>query len=94
MNTTAASLKTKIEQRSAIVAVIGLGYVGLPMAIELGKAGFTVSGIDVSDSKVKTIQSGESDVKDVPAFEVAGLCAESNTLIAVAEFSRVTLFVR
>jgi len=86
LNTTAASLKTKIEQRSAIVAVIGLGYVGLPMAIELGKAGFTVSGIDVSDSKVKTIQSGESDVKDVPAFEVAGLCA-TGKLTATTDFA-------
>ena len=86
MNATAALLNTKIEQRSAVVAVIGLGYVGLPMAIELGKAGFTVSGIDVSESKVKTIQSGESDVKDVPAFEVAGLCA-TGKLTATTDFA-------
>lgn len=73
MNGAAAELGEKLELRTATVAVIGLGYVGLPMAVELGKAGFSVSGIDVSESKVKTINAGGSDVKDVPAFEAAGL---------------------
>ncbi len=47
-----AVLSEKLEQKTARVAVVGLGYVGLPMAVELGKAGFTVSGIDVSSEKV------------------------------------------
>jgi UDP-N-acetyl-D-glucosamine dehydrogenase len=68
--------------------VVGLGYVGLPMSVELGKAGFTVSGIDVSESKVETIQSGGSDVPDVPAFEVAGLRA-TGKLTATTDFAAI-----
>ena len=66
-------LTERLKNRTARVAVIGLGYVGLPMAIELGKAGFEVIGVDVSSEKVTTIESGKSDVGDVPDFEVAGL---------------------
>lgn len=68
-----AALTEKIRTRTVSVAVVGLGYVGLPMAIELGKAGFHVIGVDVSASKVETIDAGRSDVGDVPDFEVAGL---------------------
>lgn len=68
-------LKKRIEERSARVAVIGLGYVGLPLAVELGKAGFEVTGIDVSTRKVKMINAGKSDIADVSQFEVAGLKA-------------------
>lgn len=66
-------LTERMKDRTAVVAVIGLGYVGLPMAIELGKAGFEVIGVDVSSEKVTTIEVGKSDVGDVPDFEVAGL---------------------
>ncbi len=78
-------LKSKLEQKTARVAVVGLGYVGLPMAVELGKAGFTVTGIDVSADKVSTVEAGESDVKDVPSFEVAGLRA-TGKLTATTDF--------
>ena len=81
-----ADLRSKLEQRTARVAVIGLGYVGLPMAVELGKAGFTVSGIDVSTRKVATIEAGASDVKDVPGFVVAGLRA-TGKLTATTDFA-------
>ena len=78
-------LSEKLEQKTARVAVVGLGYVGLPMAVELGKAGFTVSGIDVSSEKVETVEAGKSYVKDVPAFEVAGLRA-TGKLTATTDF--------
>ena len=81
-----ALLNGKLDERSAIVAVVGLGYVGLPMAVELGKAGFTVVGVDVSEKKIATIDAGESDVKDVPAFEVAGLRA-TGKLTGSTDFS-------
>ena len=47
--------------------VIGLGYVGLPLAVEFGRAGFHVTGIDVDPKKVATIRAGESHVEDVAA---------------------------
>jgi len=81
-----AGLRERLEQKTAHVVVVGLGYVGLPMAVELGKAGFQVTGVDVSDAKVETIQAGESGVKDVPAFEVAGLRA-TDKLKATTDFA-------
>ena len=50
----------KIRSRDARLAVIGLGYVGLPLAVEYVKAGFTVVGIDLDQSKVDRLNAGES----------------------------------
>ena len=49
------SLYNKINNKEANIGVIGLGYVGLPLAIEFAKAGFNVSGIDVDDKKIAAI---------------------------------------
>ncbi|NIM97887.1 MAG: nucleotide sugar dehydrogenase [candidate division Zixibacteria bacterium] len=59
------SLEKKIRNRTAVVAVIGLGYVGLPLAVELGREKFKVIGIDISLSKVKLVNSGRSDIDDI-----------------------------
>ena len=56
----------KIKNRSAKVGVIGLGYVGLPLSVELAKDGFKVTGFDVSKAKVKLLNAGKSDIDDVP----------------------------
>ena len=64
--TTANALEQKIKSRTARVGVIGLGYVGLPLAMEFAKAGFSVTGIDIQDSKVQQLNRGESYVQDVP----------------------------
>ena len=69
------SLIEKIEDRSARVGVVGLGYVGLPLAVEFAKVGFEVTGIDVSSHKVEMVEAGKSDVQGVSEFEVAGLKA-------------------
>jgi len=66
-------LLRKIQDRSATVAVVGLGYVGLPLAVEFAKAGFTVIGYDVSQRVVDLLNRGESHIQDVPAKEVAAL---------------------
>src|SRR3954453_2272800 len=63
----------KIQNRSAVIGVIGLGYVGLPLAVEFAKAGFHVIGYDVSDRVCKLLMRGESHIQDVPASEVAAL---------------------
>ncbi len=57
----------KIESRRAIVGVIGLGYVGLPLATAFAKAGFRVVGIDTNPALVEAINSGRSSIPDVPS---------------------------
>jgi UDP-N-acetyl-D-glucosamine dehydrogenase len=48
------------------VGIVGLGYVGLPLAVEFAKAGFDVTGIDLSESKVASVNAGESYIADIP----------------------------
>ena len=60
-------LLEKIENRTAHVAVIGLGYVGLPLAVEFAQAGFRVTGIDVDLEKILKLNAGISYIPDVPA---------------------------
>ncbi len=62
-----------IENRSARICVIGMGYVGLPLAVEACEAGFIVDGYDVSERKVNILNSGGSDVDDISAETVAKL---------------------
>jgi UDP-N-acetyl-D-glucosamine dehydrogenase len=64
-------LKGKIEAREACIGVIGLGYVGLPLALEFAKAGFRVTGFDLDAEKVRVLAGGGSYIEDVPAAEVA-----------------------
>jgi UDP-N-acetyl-D-glucosamine dehydrogenase len=61
----------KITQRKANSGVIGLGYVGLPLSMELAEAGFKVTGFDISEAKVKLLNSGKSDIDDVPDSAVS-----------------------
>ena len=53
-------LHGKIERREAVIGVIGLGYVGLPLAVELGQAGFRVIGFDVDATKIRSLAEGHS----------------------------------
>ena len=59
-------LREKIASRAARVGVVGLGYVGLPLAVEFAKAGFHVTGIDVQQSKVDQLNLGQSYIQDIP----------------------------
>jgi UDP-N-acetyl-D-glucosamine dehydrogenase len=60
----------RIESRSARVGVVGLGYVGLPLAVEFARAGFRVTGFDLDAEKVRILGEGGSYIGDVPAAEV------------------------
>ena len=80
------NFKTKIENREAQIGVIGLGYVGLPLAMEFVRAGFHVTGIDVDQEKVKKLNRGENYIQDVEDVSVANAVA-INQLSATSDFS-------
>jgi UDP-N-acetyl-D-glucosamine dehydrogenase len=82
-------LRRKIENRQAVAGVVGLGYVGLPLAVELAHAGFNVVGIDVLASKVDAINRGESYVQDVPT-EVLKPLVDAGKLRATTDFAVVS----
>jgi UDP-N-acetyl-D-glucosamine dehydrogenase len=77
-------LLKKIDNRTAKVGIIGLGYVGLPLAIEFGDEGFNVVGFDISEAKVNLINAGKSDIDDVPDARVANL-VKAGKLIATTD---------
>jgi UDP-N-acetyl-D-glucosamine dehydrogenase len=69
-------LLKQIENRKATVAIIGLGYVGLPLAVEFAAGGFKVIGYDVSERVVRGLMEGRSHIQDVPSAEVARIVRE------------------
>ena len=69
--TAASSILERINSKTARVGVIGLGYVGLPLAVEFALAGFRVTGFDVDGAKVAEINAGRSYIPDVPEAELA-----------------------
>ena len=85
----ADQLRAKLKDKTAHVGVIGLGYVGLPLAVEFAKAGFQVTGIDVQKSKVDDINAGISYVQDVPT-EVVKELVQSGKLKATTEFEVIS----
>ncbi|PND57587.1 UDP-N-acetyl-D-glucosamine dehydrogenase [Mycobacterium sp. ENV421] len=80
----AEALYERLSSRTARTGVIGLGYVGLPLAVEFGHAGFSVVGIDVDKRKCDAINSGTSYIADVPTSAVAAL-VEAGKLRAVPD---------
>jgi len=78
-------LKTRIRDRKARVGIIGMGYVGLPLAVEFAKAGFRVDGIDLDAGKVQGINAGRSYIGDVTGAEIKGY-VDSERLSATTDF--------
>ena len=78
----------KLTDRKAIIGVVGLGYVGLPLALEFARAGFHVIGYDVNKGVADALMRGESHIKDVPSAEVAAL-VKAGSFEATAEESRL-----
>jgi UDP-N-acetyl-D-glucosamine dehydrogenase len=85
---TAKILEEKILTRRARVGIVGLGYVGLPLAVEFAKAGFPVTGIDISDQKTRLVNAGKSYIGDIPE-SVLGPLVESGKIRATTDFSAV-----
>jgi len=65
------SIVDRIKTKEAYIGVIGLGYVGLPLAVEFARAGFTVTGFDIDETKNARINEGSSHIPDVPDHELA-----------------------
>src|SRR5688500_12352150 len=82
-------LLQKIEKRQAKIGVIGLGYVGLPLAVEFARAGFTVLGYDVSERVVRLVNDGHSHIKDVASKDVAEF-VNSGKLSATTDAKRLS----
>jgi UDP-N-acetyl-D-glucosamine dehydrogenase len=83
------ALEEKICNRTARVGIVGLGYVGLPLAVEFAKAGFDVTGIDLSESKVAKVNAGESYIADIPNTALQPL-VEAGKLWATSDFGVVS----
>jgi len=79
-------LLQKIEKRTARLAVVGAGYVGLPLAVEFAKAGFKVHCIDVDEKRVRQLARGRSYIQDVPTADVREL-VRSGRLLPTTDFS-------
>lgn len=82
------NLKKKIQEKRISAAIIGLGYVGLPLAVEKAKAGFKTIGFDIQPQKVKMVNEGRNYIGDVVACDLKSL-VQSGMLSATTDFSFV-----
>lgn len=84
-NNAARELGQLIEQRKAVIGVLGMGYVGLPLAISLARAGFDVLGFDVDAPRMAALNRGESYLKHIPSAELKG-SVEAGKLKGTTDF--------
>ena len=84
-----AQLKEKAKTRTATIGIIGLGYVGLPLAVEMAEAGYSVIGFDISKRVVDIINSGASHVQDIPSSRLKGL-VDRKKLSATTDLARMS----
>ncbi|HEX3704861.1 MAG TPA: nucleotide sugar dehydrogenase [Vicinamibacterales bacterium] len=83
-----STLLDRIASRTAKVGIIGLGYVGLPLAVEFARQGFTVTGFDVDPSKASMINAGKSYIPDVPEADLAAV-VRAGKLTATADMRQL-----
>ena len=86
MESALSNLRLRLDRREATVAVVGLGYVGLPLLVELGRAGFTAVGIDLDERKTRALNDGTSYIADVATADIQALRA-AGRLSATTDFS-------
>ena len=80
------NLIDKIDSKKAKVGIIGLGYVGLPLAVEFAQAGLETVGVDLDDEKVAEVNAGRSYIKDVPGATVSEVVGSAK-LCATTDFA-------
>jgi UDP-N-acetyl-D-glucosamine dehydrogenase len=83
------TLKQKIDNKEATAAVIGLGYVGLPLVMEIAGAGYKVVGIDVDRTKIARLREGKSYILDVPTTEVSR-AVETGQFLPTSDFAALS----
>ncbi|MFQ5520340.1 MAG: nucleotide sugar dehydrogenase [Candidatus Methylomirabilia bacterium] len=88
MSAPLSTLRDRLDKQTAVVGVIGLGYVGLPQALAFGEAGFPVLGFDIDQAKGEAIARGESYLNHIPSVRIARL-VERGKLGATDDFSRL-----
>jgi UDP-N-acetyl-D-glucosamine dehydrogenase len=88
MSAACASLSKKIEERTATIAVVGLGYVGLPLAVEKAKAGYRVIGLDIQQKRVDMVNQGVNYIGDVVDTDLEEI-VKSGALSATTDYSRI-----
>lgn len=98
MSNTKEQLISKLNSRTAHIGIIGLGYVGLPLAVVFAEAGYHVTGIDLDANKINAIMRGESYIEDIPAATVQalvgqGLLAATTDFEALREIDAVSICV-
>ncbi len=82
-------LKHKIEEKAAVIGIIGMGYVGLPMASLFADRGYQVKGADINEKIVKTIMSGQSPINETGLKEIVRAEVESGRLTATTDIDSV-----
>ena len=82
------NLKSKIQNRDACIAVIGLGYVGLPLVIRFSEEGFRVIGFDIDEEKVEKLNKGKSYLKHIPSSSIDA--AANNGFSATSDWKKIS----
>ncbi len=82
-------LSQKIEKRESVISIIGLGYVGLPLALKFVQAGYYVKGIDISQKKIESLKNAKSYISNITDEELDHL-ASSNLFEATYDYSAIT----
>jgi UDP-N-acetyl-D-glucosamine dehydrogenase len=80
-------LEEKIQSREALIGIVGMGYVGLPLALLFSEEGFRVTGFDIDEGKVRTLNAGESYIVRIPSTEVAA--AQEKGFRAISNYEQV-----
>ena len=81
-------LIARAQARTALIGIVGLGYVGLPLGVEFAEAGYTVLGFDVTARVVEGINAGRSHVQDIPTPRLSRL-VEAGKLTATTDLARL-----
>lgn len=82
MTTTAAltaDLQSRIAARTATIGIVGMGYVGLPLALLFSEQGFSVTGFDIDAAKVSALNAGGSYIVRIPTTEIQSACTRNAT---------------
>lgn len=86
-NTAAADLLDRLESRDGTVGIIGLGYVGIPLALRFHEVGFPIVGFDIDDERVSALNAGQSPIKHIAGTDIAAMTA--GRFEATTDFSRI-----